>query len=132
MAKKNKLLKNINPPIFICVGVLFSYIVLTVISLLGAFVCNSTEDPARLVGIVAFITLLLTAAVSSFILSRLRGEGGSLLAILTAAGFVIVRIVISLFLSGTDLSDLLDCVCYLGTGAIFALLGQKKLGRRHR
>ncbi len=132
MSKKSKLLKNLKPPIFICVGVLFSYLVLTLVSFLGAFACNITEDPARLVGIVSFVVLLITAAVSSFILSRLRGEGGGLLAILTAAGFVILRIVISLFLSGTDLSDLLDCGCYLGTGAIFALLGQKKIGRRRR
>ncbi len=132
MSNKSKLFKSLKPPVFICIGVLLSYTVLTVISLLGAFICNATEDPARLVGIVAFAVLLITAAVSSFILSRLRGEGGGLLAILTAAGFVIIRIVISLFLSGTDLSDLLDCVCYLGMGTIFALLGQKRFGRRHR
>lgn len=130
MAKRSRAIKNLNPPIFICVGVLFSYLVLTAISLLGALICNMTEDPVRRVGIVAFITLLLTAAVSSFVISRIRGEGGALLSILSAAGFVIVRIVISLFLSGTELSDLLDCICYLGTGAIFAILGQKKF--RHR
>lgn len=132
MVKKGKLLKNINPPIFICIGVLFSYLVLTAVSFILALFCNMTEDPARIVGIMAFIALLITAAVSSFTLSRLRGEGGSILAILTAAGFIIVRIVVSLFLSGTGLSDLLDCVCYLGVGAIFALLGGRRVGRRRR
>ena len=132
MGKKSKLLKNINPPVFIFIGVTFSYLVLTLVSFILAFICNMTEDPARIVGIMAFVALLITAAVASFTLSRLRGEGGGILAILTAAGVVIVRIVISMLLSGTGLSDLLDCLCYLGVSAIFGILGGRKGKRRKR
>ena len=132
MSKNSKLFKKMSPPLYIAVGVAFSFVALAVVSLFGAFVCNATEDPARLVGMASFITLLVTAALSGFIISKVRGEGGAILSVLSAAGFVIVRIIISLFLSGTELSDLLDCSCYLGTGAIFAMLGQRKSGRKRR
>ena len=131
MMKRN-LVKNIKAPIYILIGTLFSYVVLTLLALLSAVICNGMENPAKYVGTAAFVVLIITAALSCYLISRLRGEGGGPLAILSAAGFVILRIVISLFLSGTDLSDLLDCLCYLGTGAIFALLGQKRPKRRHR
>lgn len=132
MLKKHRLLKNINPPAFICIGVLFSYAILILLSIFGAFICNLTEDPVRILGTVSFIILLLTAALSGFTLSRIRKDGGVLLSMLSAAGFIVVRIVISLFLSGTDLADLLDCICYLSMGCVFALLGQRKLRRKHR
>ena len=131
MMKRNWI-KNIKAPVYILIGTLFSYVVLTLLAFVAAFITNRMENPAKYVGVAAFVTLILTAALSCYLISRLRGEGGGLLAILSAAGFVILRIVISLFLSGTDLSDLLDCLCYLGTGAIFALLGQKRPKRRHR
>ncbi len=132
MYKKSKLFKNINPPLFICIGVLFSYVVLILLSIFGAFLCNLTDDPVRLVGVVSFATLLLSAAISGFIISKLREDGGAILSMLSASGFIIIRIIISLFMSGTDLSDLLDCVCYLGTSVIFALFGQRKLKHRRR
>ena len=132
MTKNSKLLKKINPPTYIAIGVAFSYAILALISLFGAFVCNATKDPARIVGMASFITLLLTAAISGYVISKVRGDGGPLLSVLSAAGFVTVRIIISLFLSGTELSEILDCCCYLGTGAIFAMLGQKKFKRKRR
>ena len=129
---KRNLIKNIKAPIYVLIGTLFSYAVLTILSLPAAVICNGMENPAKYVGTAAFVVLIITAALSCYLISRLRGEGGGPCAILSAAGFVILRIVISLFLSGTDLSDLLDCLCFLGTGAIFALLGQRKSKRRHR
>lgn len=117
-------------PLFIGIGTVFSYALLTAFAFICALVLGLSPDPSRLTGVGSLVCLLMTAAASSLIITRIRGESGALTAILTAATFVVVRIVISLFTSGTEPEDLIDCLCYLGVGVIFALLGQKKRRKR--
>lgn len=119
-----------SPPLYICISGLFSYLLLTVFALIASVICNMTENPSALTGMLAFVTLLVTAAVSSFVITRVRGSGGIICGVLAAALFVVIRIVISLFMMGTDLSDLLDCICYLGTAAVFSFISQKT--QRHK
>ena len=130
MSRRKTSLRDMNPAIYICICTLFSYLLLVGVTFIASVVINLTDNPSALVGAASFISLLVTAAVGSFTAARLKGEGGGLCAMLTAALFITVRIVVSLFLSGTDISDLLDCLCYLGVGVIFALLGSKKRRRR--
>ncbi len=132
MTRKRRIIGDSSPMVYVLISVAGSYLVLAICAMVMAGVCSLTADPSALTGAASFAALLLCAGVSGFLISRLRGEGGFLCAMLAAALFVVVRIVISIFLVGTDISDLLDYACYLGIGAIFALIGQRKTRRKRR
>ncbi len=132
MTRKRRLIKDLSPAVYVLASVVGSYILLAGCAMVLAVVCSLTADPSALTGAASFAALIICAAISGFLISRLRGEGGFLCAMLTAMLFVVVRIVISLFLVGTDISDLLDYACYIGISAIFALIGQKKIRRKRR
>lgn len=118
-------------PLFVLIGTALSYIILILVTLTLTAVCASTKDPASLTEVFSLLSLLVGSALSSLILSKLRADG-FLMAMLTAAVFVTVRIIISVFLGGVGLSDLLDCVCYLGMACIFSLIGRRRPKRRKR
>ncbi len=129
---RGKRLEGVSAPVYLLIGAGITLITIAAVSFLCAVICNITDDPARLTSPMSLVTLILTALISSYLISRLRGEGGVGAAIAVMALFVTVRICVSLVDGGVGMGDLLDCLCYVGVSIAAAFLGQKRQRRRHR
>ena len=119
-------------PLYLLFGVGLTLLTLTVLSFICAIFCNLTPDPLRYSAPLSLAALILTAFIASYLISRLRGEGGMGASVAAMAVFVTIRITVSLIDGGVGLGDLFDCLCYLGVGLLAAFLGGRTPRRRRR
>lgn len=99
-----------------------------------AAVSSLTKDPTALTGAFTLLTLLIAGAVSGFCISRLGGDGGVLVAILSSVVSTSVMILVGLILKkgALPLGAVLNLFAFLAVSVVFALLGKRRIKRHKR
>ena len=99
-----------------------------------AAVSSLTKDPTALTGAFTLLTLLIAGALSGFGISRLSGDGGVLVAILSSVVSTSVMILVGLILKkgALPLGAVLNLLAYLAVSVVFALLGKRRIKRHKR
>lgn len=99
-----------------------------------AAVSSLTKDPTALTGAFTLLTLLIAGAVSGFCISRLGGDGGVLVAILSSVVSTSAMILVGLILKkgALPLGAVLNLLAFLAVSVVFALLGKRRIKRHKR
>ena len=133
--KKRKNKKSKNTAIgTLLLGILFSFTVLIVLSLISSFLLIGLKNPTANIRIASLAVFLVTAAVSGFAVSKHRGEGGIAFSALTALAFIALLFALALIMSKGKISGVLfmNYLCYMLISSFAALLGSKKRKRHKR
>ena len=114
-------------------GTLASAILTATLSLIFSFIAYSMANPDGVIGIFSIASLLITGALTGFLLSRSRDEGGILLAVLSSLLFSLILLLIGLIACGGTLPPgcIISYLCFIAVSALAAFLGKKR-GRRRR
>jgi putative membrane protein (TIGR04086 family) len=117
----------------ILLSTVFSGAVLILIMLIMSFICYKTQDPVAPAGITSVLSLMLTAFISGFCITRYKGEGGVLCAVLSATLFVLILLLISLIIKGGKVSIyiLLNYTCYVLISTLISFFASKKRTKRY-
>lgn len=117
----------------ILIGVGLSTGLLVAFAFISALIISFTKDPTSLIGIFTIGTVILSAVISSTIISRLRKEKGLLYAVICAIIISTLMLLIGLIATGGRLSGgvPINCACYIGASALSALLFKPR-GKRRR
>ena len=115
-------------------GVCLTVIMLFAMSMLGAVIAARMENPTSIIGIASTASLYLTAAISSFVISKYKGEGGVLPATVCAIAFSLILLVISAIVNSGHIPAItaINLGAYIIIAFIFALIGQRRTKRRIR
>ena len=112
--------------LLICTLLFFSFmLIMTLVRFLG-------DDPTYRSELWAFCAFLLSGAVAGAIIRRISGDGGLLIAAISALELVLILFLIAVITSGVpSLPSLVNYVIYVGVVTVSAfLIGLKP--RRHR
>ena len=91
------------------------------------------DDPTYRSELWSFGAFLLSGAVAGAIIRRISGEGGLLIAVLSATELLLILFIIAVITSGVpSVSTLVNYGVYLGAVAIAAFLAGQKPKRRRR
>ena len=121
-------------PATLIFGVIISFSVLFVTSLALAGLIMTTSNPVGSVKTVSLAALLVSGAISGFVISKRKGEGGFLASLLSALIFVGIIFALSLILTKGKVGGvvLMNGLCYLLVSAFSSLLAKKRERRRRR
>jgi len=117
----------------ICFG--FSAAMIILCSFIMALIASASGDPTRMVGIYSLVAMIVSAALGGIFSGRMRGDGGTVYALLVALAVVIIMLLIALIVRGGKVggSAFMNYGCYLGVSTLAAILGKKrKIHRAHR
>ena len=116
------------------IGSLFSLATIAITSFILAIISAFTKDPTALTGAFSLLTLLLSGALSGFVTSKARGDGGGLIGIISALIATGLILLVGLVWKGEFLpiGAIINAFAYLGISVIFSILGQKKLKRSRK
>lgn len=112
-----------------------SFLIILLLSLLSALIAGSLDDPGKVIGLFSLGSLLVSAAVSGVVSSRIKGEGGLKFAILVALAVVLIMLLINVIVCSGKVSggSFMNYGCYMGVAALSAFLGRKRdRHKRHR
>ena len=114
-------------------GTAFAFLCYFVLSLITSAVAYNMSDPLGYIGILGLVALLMSGAVSGYAVSRVRGEGGFLAAILSSLFFTLIQILIGLIVAKGDLTlgVFFNYLCYIAISAFCAFLGGRRKRRRY-
>ena len=131
--KKHKR-KELGLTSLILLGAGFALATVTATAFLLALISSFTKNPTALTGILSLIALLLSGAISGYVTSRVNGEGGSLIGILSAVICVFLITVVGLIWKGgaLNLGMPLNLLAFIGVSVLFSILGSKRLKKKHR
>ena len=120
----------------VAMGAMISAAVLLVLTLISSIIINMTSDPLGASGIASLCTLLLSAALSGFMLARRAAEAKMLRTSLSSLLFCLLLFIIGIAISGGELSGrvFMNYVCYMGVALLFGKLGasgRKRTRRAH-
>ena len=129
--KKHKR-KEFTFPALIFMGAGFALAVVVTMSLLLAVLAYFTNDPTATTGAFSLLALLLAGAVSGFVTSRVRADGGMLIGSVSAVIAAIIILCIGLVWQGglLPLCAVLNTVAFTVVSCASALLGKKKKKRK--
>ena len=115
-------------------GILFNAAIFFITALASAIILSRTENPTAHVGLCGMICLFVTAASSGFAVSKYKGDGGVLPAVLSSLFFVLVVLMIGL-ISGKGklpLISVINLASFMIISALAAILGRKRERKRRR
>ena len=129
---KRKHGENIGSMKLLLLGALGSGILLAIVSFILALICMRMENSSGAANIMPLVALLITGAVSGFVISKIKGEGGVLTGVLSSLFFVLTLLIAALIITGGNVSAKcpLNYICYMGIASLFAFFGKKKNKRR--
>ncbi len=129
---KRKRTENISGIKVVILGAVCSLALLAVVCFIASLILIRTENSTAYIDISSLAALLVTAAISGFSISKIKGDGGVLIGILSSLLFVLVMLVIGLIAMGGSLPPRcpLNYLCYMGVASLFSLLGKKRVKRR--
>lgn len=132
MHKRKIQRKDIRGIYALIIGVGICTAMMLLFSVVMTLVSITTSDPTSLTEVLSLVALLLGGAVSAFINSRLKSEGGFLISLFAALAFVLVLLLIGLIMSGGTLpfKCIANYLCYMGVSALTGFLGSRKRSRR--
>ena len=115
-------------------GIILTAAVFFATALVCAVILSRTENPTAHVGISGMICLFLTAAVSGFAVSRYKGEGGVMPAVLSSLFFALVVLMIGLICSKGKLPllSVINLGVFMIVSALGAILGRRRERKRRR
>ena len=128
-ADGNKIAKTF----LICFAI--SVLLILIFSLISAAVVGALDDPTESVGLFSLISMLVSAAMSGFINTRIKGEGGTKFSLLVGLSVVLIMLLINVIISEGRVSpgSFMNYGCYLGVCWLCAFLGRKRdRHRKHR
>ena len=115
-------------------GIIFTVAVFFAMAFIGAIILSRTENPTAHVGICSMAVLFITAATAGLAISKYKGEGGVLVAVLSSLFFTIVVLMIGLI--GGDgklpLVNVINLGAFMLISVIGALIGRKRERKRRR
>ena len=116
------------------IGTLSSLGAVFVMAFILALISSMTKDPTSLTGAFSLLALLLAGAVSGFVISRVNGEGGKLVGILSSVIATSVMMIVGLIWKGglLPLGALLNLFAFLAVGVLASILGKKRARKRRR
>lgn len=128
---KNHAFSKGTAPLFL-IGSGLSLLVFVGVFLVATLIVSADTDPTSKIDIAAFVSLIISSAISGVILTRLHGKEGLKYTALTSLLFSLSMILISIFLSGGALSGgaFMNALCYFGVSMLTAFIGRG--GRRHK
>ena len=116
-------------------GVIVSVATLILISFICAVIANFTDDPTSLIGIMTLVSILLSAAVSGTVITRLFDSNGVKIAALSALMISLIMMLIGLISNHGTLptSGIMNYICYLFTAIFFSVVARRRSGtKKHR
>ena len=131
--KKHKR-KELGLGALLVIGTVASVGAVFVMAFILALISSMTKDPTSLTGAFSLLALLLAGAVSGFVISRVNGEGGKLVGILSSVIATSVMMIVGLIWKGglLPLGALLNLFAFLAVGVLASILGKKKARKRRR
>jgi len=131
--KKHKR-KELGLTALLLIGAAASVGAVFVMAFILAFISSMTKDPTSMTGAFSLLALILAGAVSGFVISRVNGDGGALVGILSSVIATGVMIIAGLiWKSGfLPLGALLNLLAFLAVGILSSLLGKKRSRKRRR
>ncbi len=109
-------------------GTLASFIITAALSFIFSFIAYSMPDPDGSVGIFSIASLIIAAAAVGFSVSKIRGDGGVILAVLSALLFTLILLLAGLIAGGGALSlgCIINYLCHIAVSALAAVLGRRR------
>ena len=131
--KKHKRIE-LSPAVLIAIGTISSIASVAVMALILAVISSLTKDPTSLTGAFSLLALVLAGAVSGFLISRLVGDGGSLVSMLSIAIATALMLIVGIIWKGglLPLGALLNLLVFLAVGIIASKLGNKRPRKKRR
>lgn len=132
--KKHKR-KELGLTALMLLGAAFALAVTVVVSFILSIISLMTKDPTSMIGAFSLIALILAGAISGFVTSKVNGDGGVLVAVLSSviATFAILSIGLICKGGAIKLSVPLNLCVFIAVSIFSALLGKKKPKKiRHR
>ena len=131
---KKRKRKELGLGALLVIGTVASVGAVFVMAFILALISSMTKDPTSLTGAFSLLALLLAGAVSGFIISRVNGEGGKLIGILSSVIATVVMMIVGLIRKGgfLPLGALLNLLAFLAVGVISSILGKKRARKRRR
>ena len=131
---KKRKRKEFTFPALIFMGAGFALVTVMAMAILLAAVAYFTADPTAMIGEFSLIALILSGAVSAFVTSRVNGEGGTLIGIVSSVIAALLMLSVGLVWRGglLPLGAVLNVLAFTVTSCAFALLGKKRKKRKSR
>ena len=109
-------------------GAAFALAVLMIVSFVLSLISSMTKDPVSLIGALSLVALILSGAISGFVTSKVNGDGGVLVAILSSIISAFTILAIGLIWKGgaIKLSVPLNLTVFIAVSVIASLLGKKQ------
>ena len=128
---RRKGIQNLQPTVAMLLGTAFAFLCYFLLSLVFSAITLATPDPLCFIGIASMAALFGSGIVSSLVISKVRGEGGFLTAILSALLFCLIQLLIGLIVAKGDigLGAIINYLCYMAISALAALIGK---GRKRK
>ena len=120
--------KEFGFPILLLMGAGFALGTVAATALGLAVLSYLTADPTAFIGAFSLLTLVIAGAVSGFVTSRVRGEGGVLVAVLSAVIATAVMLAVGLVWRGSalPLGAILNLAVFIIASVLSALIGKRK------
>ena len=133
MHKFKRKLNTATRPRAYLAGLLISVGVLVITSLVMSALAYSSPDPTGKIGIYSLVSLILSAAISGFMVSRFFSDGGIGIALLTSFSVVLILMLFGVIIGGGRLGGgaFMNYLSYFGVALLFTIFGKKR-ERRHR
>jgi len=118
----------------VLLGLLISCLCMLAVSLLCAVILYIQGDPLALVDLASLAVLLVSAAISGYIISRRSPEKKLLTVTLSSLLLCLLLFVIGMILTGGGVTTrvYLNYLCYVGVALLFAWLASRKPERKRR
>ena len=131
--KKHKR-KELKPGAMLAIGALASLISVAVVAFILAIISSLTKDPTSLTGAFSLLSLVLAGIGSGFAISRIMGDGTSLIGTLSVVIASLVILIIGLIWNGglLPLGTVLNILVFLAVGIIASILGKQRPHKKRR
>ena len=125
---KRRKRKEFSFPILLLMGAGFALGTVSATALLLAVVSYFTADPTALTGAFSLLALVLAGAVSGFATSRVRGEGGVLVAVVSAVISTAFMLAVGLVWRRglLPLGAILNLAVFIIVSVLCALIGKRR------
>ena len=131
--KKHKR-KELSLGAMLAIGAVASVVSVGVVAFILAVISSLTKNPTSLTGAFSLLTLVLAGAISGFVISRVMGDGASLVGTLSVAIATVVMLAVGLIWTGglLPLGALLNLCVFLAVGVIASVLGKQRPRKKRR
>ena len=115
-------------------GVGISFAILLIFSRIFSGIIMTASNPTGSIKTVSLVTLLVSGAVSGFVISKAKGDGGTFTSLLSSLVFIGIILAVSLILTKGRVGGtiFMNCLCYFLISLFSSFLAKKRYRRRRR